>query len=248
MAVQPRAHRYGRAFFDYVDSSSRRSAAALLARLELGLEPASVLDVGCGRGVWLEAWKRRGAARVLGLDGAYVDSTNLAPDEFRAMDLGRPFDLQQRFELVQCLEVAEHLPPASADALVASLVRHGDVVMFSAAPPGQGGEHHVNEQPLMYWVARFSALGFAAFDCVRPRVREVREIEPWYRYNTVLFANDAGAERLSDEARGTRITSAISLEDFASAAWRLRCALLRATPRAAIEVLARARHAFRGRA
>lgn len=240
-------HRYGGRFFDYVDATSGRSASALLSRLHLGFAPRSVLDVGCGRGVWLAAWKATGVESVLGLDGPYVETASLrvAPDEFLATDLAVPFDLRRRFDVVQCLEVAEHLPATSADTLVASIVRHGDVVLFSAAPPGQGGEHHVNEQPLGYWIERFASHGYHAFDCVRPAIQGVTEIEPWYRYNTILLANAAGMARLSG-AEGALGAGAITSPDsYAPLAWRLRCALLRRLPRPVVEALARLQHALR---
>jgi SAM-dependent methyltransferase len=246
MGTQQSRKVYGSSFFDYVDVSSGRSASAFLSRLDLGFQPASVLDVGCGRGVWLEAWKRLGVASVLGLDGAYVDPATLKIDagEFRATDLTSPFDLGRKFDLVECLEVAEHLPERCADGLVASIVRHGEVVLFSSAPPGQGGEHHVNEQPLAYWAAKFAAHGFATFDCARPRVQGVPEIEPWYRYNALVFASERGAARLSAAARETRIGEP-SLAQYASLGWRVRCAILRRTPRPVLEVLARVVHTTR---
>ena len=238
---------YRAEFFDHVDATSIRSASALVARLPLGFTPASVLDVGCGRGAWLEAWKARGVAGVVGVDGEYVDVSRLriAGSEFRTSDLSRAFDLGRRFDLVQCLEVAEHVPEAAACVLIASLVRHGDVVLFSAAPPGQGGEHHVNEQPREYWIAQLAVHGYAAFDCVRPAVQGIREIEPWYRYNTLLFANDAGASRLGPAVRETRLPAGARSRDYASLAWRARCALLRSLPRAVVERLAMARHRLR---
>ncbi|WP_435201864.1 hypothetical protein [Qipengyuania sp. 902] len=58
--------------------------------------------------------------------------------DFLPQDLSQPFDLAQRFDLVQTLEVAEHLPETSARDFVASIARHGDIVLFSAAVPGQG--------------------------------------------------------------------------------------------------------------
>lgn len=237
-------HRYGQAFFDHVDATSGRSAAALLARLELGFSPSSVLDVGCGRGVWLAAWKRRGVPEVLGLDGDYVDpaSRRVAPEEFRVADLAQPFQLGRRFDLVQCLEVAEHLPAASADGLVASLVCHGEVVLFSAAPPGQGGEHHVNERPLGFWAARFAAHGFDAYDCVRPAIRDVPEIEPWYRYNTLLFASGKGGARLAPAVRATLIARGAEPREVAPAAWLLRRAILSRLPQPVVHWLARVRH------
>jgi SAM-dependent methyltransferase len=208
-----------------------------------------VLDVGCGRGVWLRAWKARGVRVVLGLDGAYVDAARLqiGPDEFAAADLSAPFDLRRRFDLVQCLEVAEHLPERCADALVSSLVRHGDVVLFSAATPGQGGEHHVNEQPLVYWARRFAAHGYAAFDHPRQAVRGVADIEPWYRFNALLYANASGQARLSPAVRLTAIPPGEAPREYAPVAWRVRCAVVRLLPRAVVHRLAEVKHHLHGR-
>jgi hypothetical protein len=62
--------------------------------------------------------------------------------------------------LVICTEVAEHLPANVASQLVSHLVSLSDVILFTAATPGQGGRHHLNEQPHSYWVALFAQLGF----------------------------------------------------------------------------------------
>ena len=63
-------------------------------------------------------------------------------------NLANPVDLGRKFDLVQSLEVGEHLPKSAADTFVETLVKHGDVVLFSAASVGQGGHDHINEQPL----------------------------------------------------------------------------------------------------
>ena len=47
-----------------------------------------------------------------------------------------------------------------ADTFVQNLVRHASgAILFSAAPPGQGGEFHVNEQPYEYWRGKFQRCG-----------------------------------------------------------------------------------------
>ena len=237
-------HRYDAPFFDFVDASSGRSAQAFLERLDLGFEPRSVLDVGCGRGAWLAAWRRRGVADAVGVDGAWVDPAALQNPRsaFVVADLTAPVDLGRRFDLVECLEVAEHLPEAAADGLVASLVRHGDVVLFSAATPGQGGEFHVNEQPLSYWIARFARAGYAAFDGPRAAVQGVGDIEPWYRYNALLFASAAGAERLSPEVRRAELPPGVAPREYAPLAWRLRARVLGALPQRWVHHLARLKH------
>ena len=87
-----------------------------------------------------------------------------------------------------CLEVAEHLPEQSAKTLVESLCSLSDFILFSAAIPGQGGLHHLNEQWQEYWVVQFKEKGFAAFDCIRPKIWNNSKIQFWYKQNILLFA------------------------------------------------------------
>ena len=85
-----------------------------------------------------------------------------------------------------CLETAEHLPADAARDLVAALSRTADVVLFSAALPGQGGTHHVNERPLTYWAALWHDVGFVPLDVVRPGLQNA-SLDVWYGQNVILF-------------------------------------------------------------
>jgi hypothetical protein len=61
------------------------------------------------------------------------------------------------------MEVAEHLPARTADRYVRLLTSLSSVIVFSAAPPGQGGRtgtDHINEQPPLYWITKFDRCGF----------------------------------------------------------------------------------------
>jgi SAM-dependent methyltransferase len=233
-------HEYSATFFDYVDDGAA-SARVVTRILFPVLRPASVLDVGCGRGGWLKAWRHAGAVECVGLDGAYVQRSELhvPPEDFLALDLARPFDLKRTFDLVQSLEVAEHLPREHSHAFVDSLIRHGDIVLFSAAVVGQGGENHVNERPLEFWREAFAAKGYAAFDLLRPLVRNSVEVKPWYRNNTVLYANERGEARLPPTARGARVPAGIKLPEGGSAGWRLRRAVVSLLPRPMVDWIAR---------
>jgi SAM-dependent methyltransferase len=237
-------HRYSEQFFDFVDISSGRSARGFVNCLNLGFEVGSVLDVGCARGLWLDAWIKRGATDVFGLDSADVDPADLVipATKFRALDISKPFSLGRKFDLVQCLEVCEHLPQASAATVVKSLVEHADIVLFSAATPGQGGEFHVNEQPLEYWSALFAECGYRAFDYPRVAVQNARDVEPWYRYNTVLYASTTGIQRLCSEVTQCAVPTGARFTRRASIGWRLRCYLLRALPQRAVLLLAQFKH------
>src|SRR5262249_31929851 len=111
------AHVYEDKFFDYIEQGSDRSAQAIVPLIRRLLGSASVLDVGCGRGVWLKRWTDAGVSDITGVDGDYVPRTTLAipATRFIAHDLSQPFDLKRRFDLVQSLEVAEHVAAPFAD-------------------------------------------------------------------------------------------------------------------------------------
>lgn len=223
---------YDTSFFDYVNSGALSSAREMLPEILRILPVESVLDVGCGQGAWLAVWKELGVSVSHGVDGDYVERARLLidTDDFTAIDLTEPFDLGRQYDLVQSLEVAEHLPESRADDFVASLVRHGDVVVFSAAPPGQGGDHHVNEQPYDYWRRKFEARGYLPLDCLRPRVLDRRQIEPWYRYNTFMYASANALSRLPKDITDTVIPQGEALSDISPLGYRLRKRAVRLLP------------------
>jgi len=159
---------------------------------------------------------------------------------FVMADLSSRFNLGRRFDFVQCLEVAEHLPRARSETLVADLVAHADVVLFSAAPPGQGGEFHINERHYDFWKALFFRHGYIAFDCVRPNIGHMKTIPFWYRYNMILYVKSDGTRKLSAEALVHELAPDASIADVAPLTFRTRKALLRLLPAALIDGLARA--------
>jgi len=237
---------YDDLFFDHIDAMALRSAGAVVEALYPRLRPSSVLDVGCGRGGWLRVWRQAGCPIVHGVDGDYVDRQRLfiEDNQFEAMDLSTPLDLGQRFDLVQCLEVGEHLPSPASPTLIESLIRHGNIVLFSAATPGQGGTHHINERPLEFWRKLFRDRGYHAYDMLRPLISGNTAIDPFYRYNTVLYASDA--TELSADIAATRVPDRQPLREYAPWPWLLRRLVLRNLPVSVIDraaaINARLRH------
>ncbi|HEY7301695.1 MAG TPA: methyltransferase domain-containing protein [Xanthobacteraceae bacterium] len=235
---------YDQRFFDWVNFTAARSARHVISILITHIRPSNVLDVGCGQGAWLAVWRDAGVVDLMGVDGGYVaqDVLLIPREQFLARDLAQPFCLDRRFDLVQSLEVAEHLPPEASAGFVHSLCAHGDVVVFSAAQPGQGGEGHVNERNASAWAREFSRHGYTAFDFVRPQIKSNRSVEPWYRYNTIVFANSRGAHRLSAFARSSRVDDIASLDGAGNVAWKIRRALLRPWPPRMLTLLSRLRY------
>jgi SAM-dependent methyltransferase len=173
----------------YADGSAKSAAVVVPIVLSL-LTVRSVVDVGCGVGTWAAQFEANGVLNVCGIDGDYVDRSQLQirPERFLARDLTKSLRLDQRFDLAVCLEVAEHLPESRAESFVADLTSLAPCLLFSAAIPGQGGNHHVNEQYLPYWIDLFRERKYEAIDPIRPRILGNGLVEWFYQQNLVMFA------------------------------------------------------------
>lgn len=235
-------HIYDEHFMDYTGESSRHAAMTIAGLLRGPLGIDSVLDVGCATGTWLRAWSETGVGDIQGVDGDYVDRSRLRIDGscFRSADLSRPLSLGRSFDLVQSLEVAEHIDATHAEQFVQNLVDHsGGLILFSAAPPGQGGEYHVNEQPLQYWREKFATRGYRAFDAVRPAITADPSISFWYRYNVLLYVRDDRIDRLPATMMTSRINDDQAIPDPTPMMFRIRKALVRSLPYGLQQGLAR---------
>ena len=202
---------YDRKFFDRQDEGVLRSARAILPVVMEFLTPRSAIDIGCGTGTWLSVVRELGIEDITGVDGDYINPQWLCvPREcFIAHDLRKPLALDRRFDLVMSLEVAEHLPPDSADEFIETLTGLGPVVLFSAAIPRQGGTDHVNEQWPEFWADHFRRRGFAAIDCIRERVWQDRQVDYFYAQNTLLYVREDDLSRypkLAEPIARTRLT------------------------------------------
>jgi SAM-dependent methyltransferase len=172
------------------ETHNTRDAREIIPVLVEMFRPTSVVDVGCGLGTFLKVFKEHGVNDVSGIDGSWVDRSSVAiePGEFLEADLEKPLNLGRRFDLVLCLEVAEHLPASASDTLVKSLVELGDIIIFSAAIPFQGGQNHINEQWIDYWRYKFNVLEYEFYDLLREKFWDNSNIFWWYKQNMVVAA------------------------------------------------------------
>ncbi len=189
MTEAPASSTYGGYSFERRDSLFRDSALAILPLILDVVHPRSVIDVGCGLGVWLSVLKSMGVPDILGIERPGYDREKiLVPQENIAlMDLREPLRLSRKFDLTLSLEVAEHLPPDRASSFIDDLTGLSPVIAFSAAIPLQGGPGHLNEQWPDYWISLFDQSGYEAFDIIRPAIWRNDEVKFWYRQNLLLF-------------------------------------------------------------
>ncbi len=140
-----------------------RSCRAVAEEIFAQYRPASLIDFGCGAGFQSQRFIELGV-RVIPLDMFPCPPQFRASGipEIRTVDLSSEMadDFLPRADLALCLDVAEHIVPERAAVLVGNLTRFSDLVVFTAAPPDQGGTGHVNEQPFAYWQKLFNDAGF----------------------------------------------------------------------------------------
>ena len=186
---------YSRDYYErHVESTTRLSAEIIVPSIVRRFKPSSVLDVGCGTGLMLAKFKDLGISRHLGLE---YSEAGLDYCRMRGINV-RKFDLEsedsvcnERFDLTISMEVAEHLPERAADAYVHLLANSANVVVMTAAVPGQGGTDHVNEQPKSYWIEKFRCNRFSQDNITEERLaiewRESGKVSNWYHENLLIF-------------------------------------------------------------
>lgn len=180
---------YDKNFYATEKEASKSASDILIPYVIEHLNCKSVIDFGCGVGKCLSAAKKcSGIKKIMGLDGGWVrEQLEIEQSEFFECDLTKVIDLQEKFDLAISLEVAEHLPEKSAKIFISNLVRHADIILFSAAIPYQGGTYHVNEQYPSYWRRIFFEFDFLMCDCIRSQFWNDKRICNYYRQNTFLY-------------------------------------------------------------
>lgn len=153
--------------------------------------PGSVADLGCGIGNFLHKFKECGAKKVLGIDGEWSNNKlqKLKGDDLLLKNLMEDLELNERFDLAISFEFAEHLYEKYAEKIIGDLTGMSDVVVFSAAIPGQGGQNHLNEQWPAFWVKLFNDKGYDCYDVIRPLIWNIPEVKFWYKQNMFVAVN-----------------------------------------------------------
>lgn len=188
---------YDQEYYDsVVEGPAVRSAGSISESVVREFKPNSVIDVGCGTGALLQAFRNKGC-EIFGLEYskaalAYCHARQLDVQKFDLENEG--LGLNRKFDVAISMEVAEHLPAMVADRYVDLLTGLSKVIIFTAAPPGQGGADHVNEQPPSYWIMKFQQRGFNHADDLsrlwREQWRAAGNVESWYYQNLMIFKQE----------------------------------------------------------
>ena len=143
------------------DSPSWRAFFGNVADRVVSLTGAKrVLDVGCARGLLVQALVEKGVDAY----GADISETAIAsadPDIRDRLTVATAVDpIEGSWELLTCIEVVEHMSATDAEQAIANMCAVTDHVLFSSGPGDYSEPTHVNVRPPADWAAIFAEQGF----------------------------------------------------------------------------------------
>jgi hypothetical protein len=134
---------------------------------------SSVLDLGSGMG-YSSSYFHKAGMKVLAVDGMLNNCINAIYPTVQ-IDLTKSKVLA-RVDLVHCQEVVEHIEERYLDNLLSSLAC-GKFIVMTNALPGQGGHHHVNEQPVDYWIEKLKKYNCQVLVEDSKRIRKLAQLD-----------------------------------------------------------------------
>lgn len=152
----------------------------------------SVFDIGCGVGIYIKEFKKMGKD-VIGCDSSSVAQQYSKDFIIFSADVTQPIFLKKKYDIVICFEVAEHIMTQYSRQLVKNCTNNSDIVLFTAAPIGQGGVGHINEQPYDFWVDLFEEMNFKYNVELSEKIRDQMKKEDvvyWIANNFMCFSKE----------------------------------------------------------
>ena len=167
-------------------------------------EIKSMIDVGCGVG-WSTKWFKDNGCTVRGIEGLQ-EAIDASPVKkyIRKHDYERdgpyiPVKYSRKnYDLSWSCEFVEHVNAESAGNFIHTF-KSAKYVAMTYAEPGQGGHHHVNCQPEIYWIKKLEANGFI-YD--KENTEYLREFAKKDKEEWGVFAFD---ERVTHPKHGAEI-------------------------------------------
>lgn len=145
----------------------------------------TMLDVGCGPGGQLRVAKELGI-EATGVDGdarvvAENDDVTIIEHDFTE----RPF-VGRNYDLIWSVEFVEHVLEKYVPNILSAFMM-GKYIFMTHAPPGKGGNHHVNCQDSSYWIKLIEDIGYCYSEEITNEIKAASTMEREFVKQNGLF-------------------------------------------------------------
>lgn len=177
---------------------------------------SSVLELGAGRGNYVEYLRKTGKLRsIAGYDGV-PNIVELTGGVVQYADLtieGNPLPVA---DWVLCLEVAEHIPQAHEKTFLNYIINHSTTgVILSWGLPGQGGVGHVNLRSNDEVIAIMESAGYKLMGHTSQKLRVAARLG-WFKKSVMAFRKGDAADDVQIANQMGRLNRDYSLPIFRS--------------------------------
>lgn len=150
-------------------------------RDKLGVK--SIVDIGCGP-AWMVEFNNHMGIFSEGIEG----DPRVEPKEYITFHdfTEGSFTPNKYYDLAYSVEFLEHVEERYIPNFM-TVFDKVNYVFCTSAIPGQGGYHHVNEQPKMYWIQKFQEHGFEYDDKTFKEILEVSAVKNFVNKNGLFF-------------------------------------------------------------
>jgi SAM-dependent methyltransferase len=194
-SVGTEAHDYGDAYYadygridqpyDWASQHWRTFFTMVAERVRAVTNPSSVLDVGCAKGLLVQAFCEQDVD-AYGIDVSQYAIENAHPDVAARLSVGSAENVEGSWDLITCTEVLEHMAPANAERAIDSMCAASDRVLLSSTPSHFEEPTHINVREPAAWAASFAERGF-----FRRTDVDLSFLAPW----AVLFEREDATRR-----------------------------------------------------
>lgn len=153
---------YNYDFHSSIESEELPQARRIAEYIRFNIPCKKFIDFGSSTGIYVREMKNTyPEVECIGYEFSDSAVDKAVTSNIILADLTEPLDVEKKDStLGLCLEVLEHIDDAHWSSVLENITKLSDIIIFSAARPGQGGTGHINCRPKLDWIRRFHSLGW----------------------------------------------------------------------------------------
>lgn len=153
---------YTISYYHAINEEETEQAKALSEGVKKLYNPKSIVDLGCGTGLYLYPYMHIDRLGIdISIEGKNIDVCMIPESMFVVDDITKKdFLLPKKYDVAYCLEVLEHIGMEHMEQTIKNITSASDTIITSFAQVGQAGLNHITLQPYSYWEKLFNTNGF----------------------------------------------------------------------------------------